>query len=87
MKAGIQLDFYLGQKVRLKRDGRTGTLLILDATNRGDEGIQATVFLDAPYSFSSVLDEKRMVTIYSQTVGLLDIEPVTEESDPEEVMG
>lgn len=86
MKAGIQINFYLGQKVRLKEDGRTGTLLVLDGTNRGDEGIQATVFLDVPYRFPSTKNNREFF-IHSQTVGLLDIEPVTDVEDPEEILG
>ena len=86
MKAGIQINFYLGQKVRLKEDGRTGTLLILDGTNRGDEGIQATVVLDVPYHFPST-ENNREFFIHNQTVGLLDIEPVIDVEDPEEILG
>lgn len=86
MKAGIQINFYLGQKVRLKSDGRTGTLLILDGTKRGDEGIMATVFLDVPYHYPASEDHREFY-IHDQTVRILEIEPVVDIEDPEEVLG
>ncbi len=82
MRVGVKLDFYLGQKVRLKRDGRTGELT--DLTMRGSEGIQATVYLDEPYRHPEMkLGEEtfRAYTINCQTVHILEIEPVIEVDD------
>lgn len=73
MTAGVKIEFYLGQKVRLKNDeGRVGTLqgLSLD-----DHGINATVVLDEPIIIPPH-NGFREHHIHNQNVHILEIEAV-----------
>ncbi len=53
MKAGIQLDFYLGQRVTY--DGMPG---VLTALSIEDDGIIGTIFLDEPIVLEAMPEYK-----------------------------
>ena len=73
MTAGVKIEFYLGQKVRLKRDNcLVGTL---QGLNLDDNGIYATVVLDAPI-ISPAYKKFKKTEIHHQTVHILEIEAV-----------
>lgn len=84
MRAGISINFHLGQRVVITADharGKTGRLIVLDM--RGDEGIQGTVCLDEPIIIPAS-DGFKEIHIHSQTLSLLDFAPVYEAGPDEE---
>jgi hypothetical protein len=63
MNAGIQLNFYLGQRVIY--DGMTGKLIALSIE---DDVIMGTVALDEPIIIPPICDSGREIRLYKQSV-------------------
>ncbi len=84
-KAGVKIEFYLGQRVRMKDGGHIGTIYAMES--RG-EGIQLCVSLEQPIIIPKSKHIEKDIYIHTQCLHVLEFEPVDEqERDPEEVMG